>query len=219
MLTPWPDELQEPVSRRARAALPWAMSQQFDKRYYDRYYRNPRTRAVSPAAARRHAAFAAAYLRHLEVPVRRILDIGCGTGTMLRALARQFPQATARGVETSEYLCRTYGWQPGSVVTHRSAIPYDLVVCNDVLGYLDAPECGRAITRLAGLCRGALLLGVLTSDDAAAEAHDPARTDPEQQLRSAAWYRRRLARHFLNVGGGLHLRRPPDVVVWALDSV
>ena len=42
----------------------------FDKAYYDRFYRNPDTRAVTPAAVRRQAQFIAAYLSHLEVPVR-----------------------------------------------------------------------------------------------------------------------------------------------------
>lgn len=193
------------------------MRQRFDKAYYDRYYRNPRTRAVTPAAARRQAAFIAAYLRHLEVPVRRILDLGCGVGTTLRALGREFPRATTHGVEFSEYLCDRYGWERGTVEEYCSATPYDLVVCNDVLAYLDAAACGRAIANLATLCRGAAFLGIVTADDSG--AFDPRRTDRQQHLRPAAWYRRRLARHFVNVGGGLHLRQPPDVVVWALDRV
>jgi len=80
-----------------------------------------------------------------------------------------------------------------------------------------SPVWGRAIGNLAGLSRGAAFLGILTADDAG--AYDPARTDTQQHLRPAAWYRRRLSRHFVNVGGGLHLKRPPDVVVWALDRV
>lgn len=192
------------------------MRQRFDKAYYDRFYREPASRAATPAAARRRAAFVAAYLRHLGLPVRRILDAGCGLGTTLRALGREFPQARLDGLEVSDYLCRRYGWQPGSVATHRAATPYDLVVCHDVLGYLDDRECSRAIGNLAELCRGALYLGVLTADDAG--AYDRARTDPRQHLRPAAWYRRRLARHFLPMGGGVLLRRDADVVVWALET-
>ncbi len=191
------------------------MRRRFNKLYYDRFYRNPGTRAVTPASARRQAAFIAAYLKHLEIPVRRILDIGCGVGTVLRALQRQFPRATAHGVEVSPYLCERYGWLPGSVETYRVRTPYDLLVCNDVLAYLDAAACARAIENIAALCRGAAYLGILTKEDAG--AFDPKRTDPRQHLRPAAWYRRRLTPHFVNVGGGLHLRRPPDVVVWTMD--
>lgn len=191
------------------------MRRRFDKAYYDRFYRDPATRAVTPSASRRQAAFIAAYLKHLEVPVRRILDIGCGVGTTLRALGRHFPRALLQGVEVSEYLCDRYGWLEDSVVTFKADEPFDLVVCNDVLAYLDDDQCARAIGNLARLCRGAACLGILTADDA--DLYDRDRTDERQHLRSAAWYRRRLTRHFLNVGGGLHLKRPVDVVVWSMD--
>jgi hypothetical protein len=54
------------------------------------------------------------------------------------------------------------------------------------------------------------------SDDA--DRFDPKRTDLEQRLRPAAWYRRRLDRHFISVGGGIYLKRPVDVTVWALEQ-
>jgi 2-polyprenyl-3-methyl-5-hydroxy-6-metoxy-1,4-benzoquinol methylase len=191
------------------------MRRRFDKAYYDRFYRDPGTRAMTPADARRQAAFVAAFLRHLQLPVRRILDLGCGTGATLRALGREYPAARLQGVEYSEYLCRTYGWTPGSVVDYRDRRPYDLVVCHDVLGYLDDDACARAISNIAANCRGAAYVSVITADDAG--SYDAARTDGAQTLRPAAWYRRRLARHFLHVGGGLHLRKPVDTVVWALE--
>ena len=187
----------------------------FDKNYYDRFYRNPKTRAVSPASAQRQAGFIASYLKYLELPVTRILDLGCGVGTTLRALGKAFPRARLHGVEYSEYLCRRYGWEQGSAADYHADEPYDLVLCNDVLAYLDATECGRAIGNIARLCRGAAFLGILTREDAG--LYDPDRTDPQQWLRPAAWYRRRLGRHFLNVGGGLHLKQPLRAVVWNLD--
>jgi 2-polyprenyl-3-methyl-5-hydroxy-6-metoxy-1,4-benzoquinol methylase len=192
------------------------MEQRFDKAYYDRFYRNPSTRAVTPAAARRHASFVYAYLAHLQIPVRRLIDVGCGVGTMLRALSRLYPSARCDGVEVSTYLCRRYGWRPGSVVDFDAPAPYDLVVCHDVLAYLDDRNCARAIDNLARVCRGAACIGVITADDA--DRFDPKRTDLEQRLRPAAWYRRRLDRHFISVGGGIYLKRPVDVTVWALEQ-
>jgi len=193
---------------------PSEMSEQFDKAYYDRFYRNPDTRAVTPTAVRRQAQFIAAYLNHLEVPVGQILDIGCGTGGLLRALARAFPKAKTRGVEYSDYLCKKYGWQQGSVVD-VDAGPADLVVCNDVLGYLNDANCAQALKNLAQHAGQALYLGVLTREDLA--LCDPERTDQAQSARPVAWYQRRLSRNFLPVGGGLYLRKPVDVTVWHLE--
>ena len=170
----------------------------FDKAYYDRFYRNPDTRAVTPAAARRQAEFIAAYLRYLEVPVKRILDIGCGTGTVLRALGSAFPRARSTGVEFSSYLCERYGW-----VRDRWSIIGRPVsrsgVCNDVLAYLDDTECAFAIENLAAICAGALFLGVLTLEDLA--LCDRRRTDAAQIPRPAELVRERLSRYFMSYRG------------------
>ncbi len=191
------------------------MPDRFDKAYYDRYYRDPGTRATTPAAVKRQAAFISAYLRHLEVPVQQVLDVGCGTGSLLRALGRSFPRARIRGVEYSDYLCRTYGWEQGSVVDLDKSRTADLVVCNDVLGYLDDRDCAKALDNLAAVSSGALYLGVLTREDLG--LCDPKRTDGSQIARPLRWYRRRLEGNFLAVGGGLYLRKPVSVTVWHLE--
>ena len=188
----------------------------FDKAYYDRFYRNPSTRASTPAAAKRLAAFIGAYLRYLELPPRSILDIGCGTGSLLRALQREFPKARSHGLEVSDYLCRRSGWEQGSIADYDGA-DFDLVVCNDVLPYLDDKSCNRALANIARACRTASFIGVLTEEDL---PHcDRARTDAQQIVRPAQWYRRRLRKAFRNVGGGLYLKHPVPVAVWALDAL
>jgi len=188
----------------------------FDAAYYRRFYRNPRTRATTPRSVRRQAAFIAAYLRHLEVPVQRVLDIGCGLGWMLAALGEEFPKARTTGVEYSEYVCAEHGWTQGSVTDFRARTPFDLVVCNDVLPSLDDAACRKAIANLARLCRGALYLGVLTKEDRA--RCDRTRTDLDVHVRSVAWYRAELAKRFVAVGGGLFLRKPSAVTLWALET-
>lgn len=193
------------------------MRNNFDKAYYDRFYRNPGTRAVSPAAARRQAGFIAGYLRFMEVPVKRIADIGCGLGQVLGALENEYPRAKTQGVEYSEYLCTKYGWDQGSVVTYQSKSAFDLVVCNDVLAYLNDKDCSTAIANLAQLTRSAVFLGILTAEDW--DLCDQKRTDPDQYLRSKVWYRRRLAKYFVSVGGGMYLKKPLDYPVWTLDQL
>jgi SAM-dependent methyltransferase len=189
----------------------------FNADYYRRYYLNPDTRAVSPAAARRQAAFIGAYLRFLEVPVRRIVDLGCGLGRTLRALQRTFPRAYCEGVEYSPYLCERYGWTPGSAVDFAAAVPFDLVVCNDVLPSLDDAACAAAIDNIARLTRRAAFLGILTAEDWS--RCDKSRTDRNVHLRAARWYRRRLGRHFVSVGGGLFLKRDAAVTLWQLEQL
>jgi len=193
------------------------MREEFDKAYYDRYYRNPATRSATPLAAARQAGFISGYLRYLEVPVRRILDVGCGLGRVLTAMSDQYPNARTQGVEFSEYICGRYGWTQGSVVDYESKSAFDLVICNDVLAYLDDQACAQAINNLATLSRAALFLGVLTKEDWV--LCDQQRTDPDQYLRTKAWYQKRLQRHFVNVGGGLYLKKPLEFPVWTLDRL
>ncbi len=187
----------------------------FDAKYYDRYYRNPGTRATTPQAVRRQAAFVASLLRHIEIPVRRVLDIGCGLGWMLQSLQNEFPKARCTGVEYSEHLCSKNGWTRGSVVDFAARTPFDLVVCHDVLPSLDDKACRAAIANLATLCRGALYLGVLTAEDW--DHCDRARTDPDVFLRPAKWYRKQLDRNFQSIGGGVFIRKPLPITLWALE--
>src|SRR5262245_107949 len=63
------------------------------KVFYDRYYRNRRTRVVTQAEMARRAALVVAFVRHVELPVRSILDAGCGLGLMRVPLLRGLPGA------------------------------------------------------------------------------------------------------------------------------
>ncbi|MFZ1099120.1 MAG: hypothetical protein WAN26_06915, partial [Steroidobacteraceae bacterium] len=54
----------------------------FDREYYRRYYYDPRTAVVSRAEMRARARLIAAFAAHAGLPVRRILEAGCGTGLL-----------------------------------------------------------------------------------------------------------------------------------------
>jgi len=190
----------------------------FGADYYRRHYDDPRTAVTSRHEMARRGDFIAAFVNYLDLPVRSILDAGCGMGWLRAPLERGIPQGRYVGLESSEYLCKRFGWVQGSLATHRPRAPYDLVVCYDVLQYLDDREAPRALANLARLARGALYFSALTQEDWE-ENCDQSRTDREVALRPASWYRRRLQRHFVPVGGGLHLTRGVAPHQWELERV
>lgn len=189
----------------------------FGREYYRRFYRDGRTSVASRAEMARRAEFIAAYVRHIGCPVAGILDAGCGLGLMREPLLRALPGATYLGLEYSSYLCRRYGWVQGSLADFRARQPFDLVVCYDVLQYLDDAAASAAMANLARLCRGVLYFTALTRRDWRENA-DQSRTDREVDMRSADWYRRRLVRNFRQVGAGLWLRRGSPLVTWELET-
>jgi hypothetical protein len=105
-----------------------------------------------------------------------------------------------------------------SVADYAPPEPFDLVFCHDVLQYLkDDREAARALHNLGRLSRGALYVSVLTTGDWRRTA-DRARTDGDGiRLRSAAWYKARLARNFRPLGGGLLVRRGYEPLLWELE--
>ena len=189
----------------------------FDREYYRRFYFDPRTAVTSRAEMKARARLIAAYADHVGLPVRRVLDAGCGIGLLRAPLRRALPRAEYTGLETSEYLCRRYGWLHGTIEAYRAEQPFDLVICYDVLQYLDAAGARRAMAGLARLCRGVLYFSALTLGDWRRNC-DRSRTDPDVHLRSAEWYRRSLARNFRAVGAGFWIRRGAPLVTWELES-
>lgn len=189
----------------------------FGREYYQRYYHDPRTAVTSRSEMRARARLIAAGSEHLGLAVRRILEAGCGTGLLRTQLKRLWPRAQYIALEASDYLCRRYGWQHGRIEDYRARTPFDLVVCYDVLQYLDGAAATRALANFSRLCRGALYFSALTRHDFEHNC-DVGRTDPEVHLRSARWYRARLAPRFREAGLGLWLRRGAPLTLWELES-
>ena len=188
----------------------------FDAAYYQRFYLDPRTRVADPVDIEIQARFLCSYLDYLKIHVRWILDLGCGLGRLREPLLARFPRARYTGVEVSEHLCAELGWVHDSVVTYRSRRRFDLVICQDVLQYLDDAEAEHALENLARHCRWALFFGALTREDWE-ENCDQARTDRNGYLREGAWYRSRLAPAFVCAGGGVFVARRAGVVMFELD--
>jgi SAM-dependent methyltransferase len=153
---------------------------------------------------------------HLGIPVKRVLDMGCGLGKWRAQAAKFHPRCAYTGVEISAYLCGKYGWVESSAVEFQGRGSYDLVLCQSVIQYLGDAEAKAALENLARLCRGALYLEIITAEDW--ERHcDRKRTDGKVFLRSAHWYKRVLGRHFRSAGGGLFLPKDSPVVLYELE--
>lgn len=194
----------------------------FGADYYRRFYADPRTRVSDLAAVQKLADFVGGYLRYLEVPVRTILDVGCGVGNWQKASKKVWPRARYHGLEYSQHLCDRFGWTHGSIVDFdatslRPDGTMDFVVCQGVLQYLDDRAATAAIDNLGAMCSGAMYLEALTELDWR-ENCDRARTDGNVHLRTGMWYRKRLRRHFLDCGGGLFCSRAAGVSLFELEG-
>ena len=195
-----------------------ASEQWFDEAYYQRFYYDKKTRVIDPAHTERLGAFVCSYLHYLRVPVARVLDMGCGIGLWRDLVARHLPGAQYQGVEYSAYLCERFGWQRGSVVDYEATEPFDFVICQGVLPYLSAQDLRHALDNLGRLCRGALYLEAVTLEDYERGTIDEKLTDARQFRHRAALYRRGLARHFRDLGGGLWLSHGAQLPLFALES-
>jgi hypothetical protein len=133
------------------------------------------------------------------------------------ALRRLLPRAHYVALESSVYLCRRYGWVYGRIEAYRARAPFDLVICYDVLQYLEDAAAQRALANFGRLCRGVLYFSALTRFDFEHNC-DRSRTDAGVHLRSAHWYRRRLGRQFREAGLGFWLRRGAPLTLWELES-
>ncbi|MET1113491.1 MAG: class I SAM-dependent methyltransferase [Comamonas sp.] len=189
----------------------------FDEAYYERYYFDKKTSVVDPQHMERLGSFVCSYLKYLRVPVRRVLDVGCGIGLWRDIIARHFPQATFHGVEYSEYLCGRFGWERGSVVDYRAGEPFDFVICQGVLPYLSAVDLKRALHNFARLSQGALYIEAVSHEDWERDILDETLTDPRLFRHRAELYRRGLSQGFIELGGGIWLQRDAEVPLFELE--
>ena len=188
----------------------------FDSAYFRKYYFDAATRVTTVPEMRGRARLIAAVLNHAGISVSSILDAGCGIGLMRKPFAEAIPRARYRGLEASDFLCSRYKWIKGSVVNFAPRFRSDLVICYDVLQYLNDDDAARALANLARLTSAALYISALTREDWR-ENCDRSRTDRSVHLRSGDWYRRRLRRRFNYLGFGVWLRKDVTAVLWDME--
>lgn len=182
--------------------------ERYDRAYFDRWYRDPKTRVKSAASIRRKAALALSVAEYyLERSVRTVLDAGCGEGNWFPALRSLRPGIRYTGVDASSYAVGRYGKSRnirlGTFATLEEiglTDRYDLIVCSDTLFYLPLEEFRRGIASLARRAAGVAFLELYTGEDSLTGDF------PTEGLRSADYYRKLLGKQgFLPVGSHCYL--------------
>ncbi|MBB3343673.1 class I SAM-dependent methyltransferase [Luteimonas sp. RC10] len=169
------------------------MAKQYDRAYFDRWYRAGDI--GGPARLARKVALAVATAEyHLERPLRSVLDIGCGEGAWRAPLRKLRPKAQYLGFDASTYAVGRHGRTRnlhlarfGDFAMLRPCPPVDLLVCSDVMHYLDTRELDRGLPGLAALCGGVAFLETFAREDGAEGDDDGFRQRP------ARFYRTRFA--------------------------
>lgn len=148
-------------------------TKRYDRAYFERWYRDERTRVHARGALERKVRFAVAATEHLlERPIRSVLDVGCGEGVWQPLIHELRPTARYAGVDSSEYAVRRFGRHRnlrlgtfGQLGELGLEGPFDLIVCSDVLHYVPAAEVPAGLEALAELLTGVAFIEVFTGAD------------------------------------------------------
>jgi SAM-dependent methyltransferase len=168
---------------------------QYDRRYFDKWYRNPRHSVQSRAELGRKVAMVVAQAEYyLGRPLRNVLDVGCGEGNWRTVLKKLRPGIDYRGLDASPYVVERFGRRRniglatfGQLEHLRFDDRFDLIVCTDVLHYLRPAEIRKGLAGIGEMLEGIAFLELYTSKDDVAGDHDGFFS------RAPAWYLRQFS--------------------------
>lgn len=182
----------------------------YDRDYFQRWYRQRSQPRQARERLERKVALAVAMAEyHLDRPLRNVLDIGCGEGAWRKPLRRLRPEVDYLGFDSSEYVVARHGRTRNIRFAHfgdfevlRPGEPVDLLVCSDVVHYLDARELRRGLSGFGELCRGVAFIDLFCRGDGFSG-------DTEGfHARPAGWYRKVFSEYGL-VACGSHAYLSP----------
>ena len=189
-------------------------NEKFDRSYFERYYGKQPIHTVNEIA---HLATAVhEMLAWWAAPVRSVLEVGAGRGDWGNWYRTLHPTVRVTSTDVSEHSCATFGHKRRDIAQWAPKRPFDLVICTDVLQYLDDRAATRALRNLTTATRTCLYFDALTSFDAK-HTVERSKTDLNVTLRTGDWYRQRLSRGFTQAGAGLWIRKGSTVVLHELE--
>jgi len=168
----------------------------YDRAYFERWYRDPHDRVSTRDSLDRKVRLAVSVTEFLiGRPIRSVLDIGCGEAPWQPVLKRIRPKAYYAGVDSSEYVIERFGTSRnivrgtlGSLAKLGFDRGIDLIVCADVLQYVDTPDVERGLTTIRRLLGGVAYIEAFATEDAMEGDH------AEWHERGAAEYKRLFKR-------------------------
>lgn len=166
----------------------------YNREYFDHWYRHPTDRVATRDSLDRKVRLAVSVTEYiLGRRIRSVLDIGCGEAPWYPVLRRMRRDVRYIGVESSEYALARYGEsrniRRGSLDelgAMRLPRHVDLIVCADVLQYVDTRSVERGLRAIRTLLHGVAYIETFATEDAMEGDHD------NWHERSAAEYRRLL---------------------------
>jgi SAM-dependent methyltransferase len=148
------------------------MKKQYDRAYFERWYHRPETRVNSRLEVRRKVMLAVAMAEYvMRRPLRSVLDVGCGEGAWLPHLRALRNRVEYLGLDPSDYAVERFGRTRNIHKASFSELPsldlgvHDLVICSDVLHYVDERDIRRGVEAIAKACDGLAYIEVLTAED------------------------------------------------------
>jgi SAM-dependent methyltransferase len=164
---------------------------QYDREYYDRWYRDAGTRIATADTLERKVrlAVAAAELI-LGRRVRSVLDVGCGEGAWYPVLRRLRRGVSYTGVESSEHVLSKFGRRRnirrgsfGGLRQLGMRRPFDLVVCADVIQYVSDTDLRHGLAEIRRLTGGVAYVESFAAEDAMEGDRNGWIDRPEKTLR------------------------------------
>lgn len=145
----------------------------YDRAYFERWYRHPTDRVSTRLSLERKVRMAIAVTEFLiGRHVRTILDIGCGEAPWFPIVRRIRPEAKYIGIDSSDYVLERFGdarnirrGSLGELATMKLRRDVDLIVCADVLQYVDTPELDRGLRAIRRLLGGVAYIEAFATED------------------------------------------------------
>jgi SAM-dependent methyltransferase len=149
------------------------MIKSYDRSYFDHFYRHPRERVSTRDGLERKVRMAVSITEYqLGRRIRSVLDVGCGEAPWFPVLRRMRRDVRYIGVDSSDYVIERFGkarnirrGSLGELGSLRLPRDIDLIVCADVLQYVDTRDIERGLRTIRALLGGVAYIEAFTTED------------------------------------------------------